>query len=166
MRFSNAPRKSILHSPPKIIAIVLLLTASGLGWRYLHKSSSGTLATLLPGVPGAASVPAFNGPTEDCDVLVVGGTPSGIAAALAAARRGATVTLIEPRRYLGGDIVYAMLNMFDIPVRPGVPAPVHGIFAEFFEQLGITFDIDKSRHLFEDTLAAEPKIRRYMRTKV
>src|SRR5689334_21631584 len=62
--------------------------------------------------------PAFNGSLQECDVLVVGGTPSGVAAALAASRRGARVVLIEERPHLGGDIVYQMLNMWDVPLRP------------------------------------------------
>jgi hypothetical protein len=100
------------------------------------------------------------------DVLVVGGTPSGVAAALAAARRGARVLLVEEREHLGGDIVYAMLNMFDVPARPGEPSPVHGIFAEFFDQLGVSCDIDRARQLFENTVLAEPNITYLPRTRV
>ncbi len=39
---------------------------------------------------------------QSCDVAIYGGTPSGIAAAVAAARDGSRVTLIEPYRRLGG----------------------------------------------------------------
>lgn len=101
-----------------------------------------------------------------CDVFVVGGTPSGVAAALAAARRGAKVVLIEPRPKLGGDIVYAMLNMFDVPARPGHASPIHGIFAEFYDQLGMSFEPDRARRLFDAALAAEPNIRVYRNTRV
>src|ERR1700690_2405424 len=38
----------------------------------------------------------------DCDVLVVGGGPSGTAAAVAAARCGADVILLERNNHLGG----------------------------------------------------------------
>jgi hypothetical protein len=103
---------------------------------------------------------------EQCDVLVVGGTPSGVAAALAAARRGATVILLEPRPKLGGDIVYAMLNMFDVPARPGHASPVHGIFAEWYDQLGMAFDPERARRIFDATLAAEPNIRVLRDTRV
>ncbi|HVF84996.1 MAG TPA: FAD-dependent oxidoreductase, partial [Abditibacteriaceae bacterium] len=61
-----------------------------------------------------AAIPA----ADSYDVLVVGGTPSGIAAALAAGRRGARVLLVESRPRLGGDVVYAMLNQLDVPIRP------------------------------------------------
>src|SRR3954454_7145801 len=46
----------------------------------------------------ARSVPVFRA----CDVLVVGGGPSGTAAAIAAARTGADVILLERHNHLGG----------------------------------------------------------------
>src|ERR1700757_1319393 len=46
----------------------------------------------------ARSIPVF----RDCDVLVVGGGPSGTAAAIAAARTGADVVLLERYNHLGG----------------------------------------------------------------
>jgi hypothetical protein len=99
----------------------------------------------------------------------MGGTPSGIAAALAAARRGATVVLVEERPKLGGDITYAMLNMFDVPLnsskKTGTPVAT-GIFGEFYEQLGVAFDIEHAQHLFDTTLALEPNIRVLRETRV
>jgi hypothetical protein len=46
----------------------------------------------------ARAIPIF----RDCDVLVVGGGPSGTAAAVAAARSGADVILLERNNHLGG----------------------------------------------------------------
>ena len=43
-----------------------------------------------------------------CDVLVVGGGPSGLAAALAAAEAGARVVLIDENPHLGGSGLYAL----------------------------------------------------------
>jgi sarcosine oxidase subunit alpha len=43
-----------------------------------------------------------------CDVLVVGGGPSGLAAALAAAEAGAKVTLVDENSHLGGSGLYAL----------------------------------------------------------
>ena len=39
---------------------------------------------------------------EQADVLVYGATPGGFCAAIAAAREGAKVTLIEPTAHVGG----------------------------------------------------------------
>ena len=46
----------------------------------------------------ARAIPVF----RDCDVLVVGGGPAGTAAAVAAARTGAEVVLLERCNHLGG----------------------------------------------------------------
>ncbi len=113
-----------------------------------------------------AQLSPFDGAWSRCDVLVVGGTPAGVAASLAAARRGARVILVEGRPRLGGDMVYAMLNMFDVPTRPGEAAPVHGIFAEFFHHLGTACDITTARRLFQNAVAAQPGLRAYVHTRV
>ncbi|MGW8270240.1 MAG: FAD-dependent oxidoreductase, partial [Burkholderiales bacterium] len=49
-------------------------------------------------VEPARALPVY----QRCDVLVVGGGPAGTAAALAAAREGAAVTLLERYNHLGG----------------------------------------------------------------
>ena len=61
------------------------------------------------------SAPASGGPTvgqgwctASVPVLVVGGTPAGVAAAVSAARLGSRVMLIEARPYLGGDLTGAI----------------------------------------------------------
>lgn len=114
-----------------------------------------------------AAVSSWRGAQVKTDVLVIGGTPSGVAAALAAARRGAKVILVEPREALGGDIVFAMLNMFDVPMRPNGTSPAAtGIFGEFYRPLGIGFDIKKARALFESKIAAQPNITLWKRTRV
>jgi hypothetical protein len=83
------------------------------------------------------------------------------------ARRGACVVLIEERAHLGGDIVYQMLNMWDVPLRPASTSPVvQGIFAEFFDQLGMAFDISKAMRLFEESVAVEPSLHTFTETRV
>jgi hypothetical protein len=132
---------------PLAVVVLLCSALAVLGWQSLQMPSAlsseaysqmfGTDET-IPGLTVAATIQPAPRLDTHYDVLVVGGTPSGVAAALAAARRGARVLLIEQRQHLGGDIVYTMLNMFDVPARPGEPSPVHGIFAEFFDQLGVS----------------------------
>ncbi len=48
-----------------------------------------------------SSAPSFAAPRE-CDLLVYGGTPAGIAAAVAAADEGRSVVLVEPYSFVGG----------------------------------------------------------------
>jgi len=70
-----------------------------------------------------------------CDVLVVGGGPAGTAAALAAAREGAAVTLLERYNHLGGlstgGLVIWIDRMTDWEGRP----TIRGIAEELLERL-------------------------------
>jgi NADPH-dependent 2,4-dienoyl-CoA reductase/sulfur reductase-like enzyme len=61
-------------------------------------------------------------------VLVVGGTPAGVAAAVAAARRGAGVTLVSAAPQLGGILTDAMMDQWDLNVAPGGGAIQGGLF--------------------------------------
>jgi hypothetical protein len=71
----------------------------------------------------------------EVDVLVAGGGPAGIAAALAAARQGARTLLVERYGYLGGMItgsyVVAILGVGD-----GYEPVAHGIVDEIRERMG------------------------------
>ena len=58
-----------------------------------------------------------------CEVLVVGGGPSGCAAALAAARAGADVVLLERYNHLGGLSTGGLVIWIDRMTRPPVESP-------------------------------------------
>jgi NADPH-dependent 2,4-dienoyl-CoA reductase/sulfur reductase-like enzyme len=62
----------------------------------------------------------------DVDVVVAGGGPAGIAAALAAARQGARTLLIERYGYLGGMVTGAYVVAI-LGVGDGHVAKAHGI---------------------------------------
>ena len=49
---------------------------------------------------------------HDCDVLVVGGGPAGIAAAIASARTGARTTIVERYGFLGGNATASLVGPF------------------------------------------------------
>ena len=74
---------------------------------------------------------ASSGQTQRFDVVVYGGTAGGVIAAVAAARAGARVALLEPRQHLGG-MVSGGLGWTDY----GRKEVIGGLSREFFERVG------------------------------
>lgn len=68
------------------------------------------------------------------DVVVVGGGPAGVTAAVAAARNGASVTLVERYGYLGGLASGGMVLVLDDMVN-GAEITVRGLVEEYVERL-------------------------------
>src|SRR4051812_36088345 len=88
--------------------------------RDFLKHSGLSAAGLLLTEPLVAAVP------DRFEVVVVGGTPGGIAAAVTTARLGRSVALVEYHRHLGG-MSASGLGKSDIEHRP----LIQGLFAEF-----------------------------------
>jgi len=103
---------------------------------------------------------------EHVQVLVVGGSPAGIAAAVAAARAGMTTLLVEPREEIGGDITLSWLNMLDLNHGPTGQQLTRGIFGRVYRELGQTFDVDHARAVFENLVRAQPTLTVVTRTRV
>lgn len=92
------------------------------------------------------------------EVLVAGGTPAGVAAAVAAARRGESVTLVAGRAVLGGVLTDATMDQWDLNLAPG-GAPVEGgIFREIHDALGDAFSPRDAARVFGALVASEPLI--------
>ena len=68
------------------------------------------------------------------DVIVVGGGPAGVSAAVTAARSGAKVTLLERYSYLGGLASGGMVLVLDDMVN-GSEISVTGIVSEYIERM-------------------------------
>ena len=68
------------------------------------------------------------------DVLVVGGGPAGQAAAIAARRLGASVTLVERYPYLGGLAAGGMVLVLD-DMTNGQEITVRGVCLEMIERM-------------------------------
>jgi len=102
------------------------------------------LAAVLLLVPGrlAAAPPR----QLTVDVLVVGGTPAGIAAASGAARAGARVHIVEARPKVGGPITWAWLTTFDMNLSPEGIQLTRGVFSDYYKLLGLSFDLDEAIH--------------------
>lgn len=91
-------------------------------------------------------------------LLVVGGTPAGVAAALAAARHGQDVELVAGRPQLGGILSDAMMDQWDLNLaREGGPIE-GGIFSEIYARLGDSFTPAAASRTFADLVASEPRI--------
>ena len=70
----------------------------------------------------------------ESDVVVVGGGPAGVSAAVAAARSGASVSLVERYPYLGGLAAGGMVLVLD-DMANGDEITVAGIAQEYVERL-------------------------------
>ena len=85
---------------------------------------------------GAVTRPAADAPVvARSDVVVVGGGPAGLAAAVAAARNGASVTLLERYAYLGGLAAGGMVLVLDDFADGATEVTVAGIAQEMVERL-------------------------------
>ena len=108
-----APRKHILR-----LAVVALLA-----------STASTGAQQQAGSP------------QTFDLVVYGGTAGGVMTAVAAAREGLTVALLEPGRYLGG-MVSGGLGWTDY----GRKEVIGGYSLEFFQRVGAKYGRDIEWH--------------------
>ena len=93
----------------------------------------------------------------DYDVVVIGGEPEGVAAAIAAARSGQRTLLLVAEPALGGLFTFGMLNFLDLSYAPGGGLANTGIFLEFYRRVGNSdaFDVEQAKQVFADMVAAE-----------
>ena len=84
---------------------------------------------LQAGVAAEGSV-TVQSPARDYDVAVIGGTPAGIAAAIAAGRAGKTVVLIEQSPVLGGMLSSGVIRLDDLYVESN-----SGVMEEFRQRV-------------------------------
>ncbi len=134
------------------------------------RAAAALLAALVLLAPAAgpaagAIVPASGECPERIPLLVVGGTPAGVAAAVAAARLGTPVVLTETRPYLGGDLTGAMVNVLDMDLDPEGRQLAQGVFLDIYRRLGMTFDVDYAKKVFLDVVRREPLIRLRLHTR-
>ncbi len=87
------------------------------------------LVILVPGIPAQTA--------KQFDLVVYGGTAGGVMAAVAAAREGLTVVLLEPSRHLGG-MVTGGLSRTDF----GKKEVIGGIALEFYQRAGKKYGRD------------------------
>ncbi len=100
--------------------------------------------------PNSVSLPGAEAPVvAKSDVVVVGGGPAGIAAAVSAARNGASTTLIERYPYLGGLASGGMVLLLD-DMHNGTEISVRGLCMEIIDRMAArglcVFPPDADRH--------------------
>lgn len=96
----------------------------------------------------------------ECDVLVVGGGVAGLAAAVAAARSGASVLMIESQGFLGGTSTARLMNNFGAYD----PQVIGGVINEFIARLEA---LKSASRLFNPNLGSysvifDPEIFKYV----
>ncbi len=77
----------------------------------------------------------------EADVVVAGGGPAGVGAALAAARNGASVLLIEQRGYLGGMATVSQVPAF-CPYTDQIKPVIRGIGLEILNDMKSRMEIE------------------------
>ncbi|RLE81218.1 MAG: FAD-dependent oxidoreductase [Thermoprotei archaeon] len=100
----------------------------------------------------AKSLPSF-------DVVVVGGGPGGFSAAVAAARNGSKVLLVERYGFLGGMATAGLVNPF-MPFHVNSRAIIGGILQEVIEKLREMGGYD------DKTRAFDPEIMKYILERI
>jgi hypothetical protein len=141
----------------------------------LHRDeslASWPVAALLP-----PEKPLQQGSKNKYDIVIFGATPAGIAAAIAAARLGSSVALVEPTTHLGG-MMSGGLGRTDLRNR----SYYGGIFREFIERIsafyrsaygpksrqavnsssGYFFEPGVARAVFQHMLAEQSGIETYL----
>src|SRR5271156_4829362 len=92
------------------------------------------------------------------DVLVVGGTAAGVAAAVAAARSGETVTLVSADGDLGDILRDGMMDQWDLNLAPDGAPLEGGLFTRMYDRLGEAFSGSSATQTLAALVASEPRI--------
>ncbi len=96
----------------------------------------------------------FTSAQDPYDVIVVGGEPEAISAAVAAAERGAKTALITKDPQLGGLFVMGQMNSLDLRTEPFNYQ--QGLFLRWWNMVGKghSFDVQEAKGAFEELLVA------------
>lgn len=133
-----------------MVILSLLLPLAGCGSRTPEPSQGGAGGT----------------PVESAyELIVVGGEPEGIAAAVSAARNGVKTLLIEDGAALGGLFTLGRLNFLDMNYGPEKELLTRGIFEEFYEALGNAFDVEEAKAYFLNLVRSEENITLLLETE-
>ncbi|MES2505498.1 MAG: FAD-dependent oxidoreductase [Verrucomicrobiota bacterium] len=100
---------------------------------------------------------------QNVDVLVYGGVPCGIAAAITASREGVKVVLIEPTQHVGG-LSTSGINTAESEHM--LKWTIGGFADEFYRRLGKHYGTDKPEYFFESSVAEKVYLEMLKEAKV
>ncbi len=109
----------------------------------------------------AGALPAAD--TSEVDVVVYGGVPCGIAAAITAAREGVRVRLIEPTRHVGG-LSTSGINTAESEHM--LKWTIGGFADEFYRRLGDHYGTGQPEYFFESSVAEKVYLEMLKEAKV
>ncbi len=114
-----------------------------------------TFLTQSAGLLSVSALPLASGWTAEpksktYDVIVYGGTPCGIAAAIMAARVGVSVLLIEPTKHVGG---MSTSGINTAETEHMLKWTIGGFADEFYRRLGKIYGTNKPEYYFESSVA-------------
>jgi FAD dependent oxidoreductase len=116
--------------------------------RYLSCGPLIASAGLLGGCAGVQDSSAPSSPSTSFDVVVIGGTPSGLMAAVAAAKNGMTVAIVEWTNHLGGTLSSGLCVTDSQNFRY-----MGGLARRFYQDLGAHYGKATSVYAFEPRAA-------------
>lgn len=112
--------------------LVVFLAARAVAQPVKSPAALVAVSPLTKEVPGKATAPpsaepvmlakGIEKPAERYDVVVVGGTASGVACAVRAAREGCTVLLVQHNRHIGGMLANGLMQWDALYGGPRAPA--------------------------------------------
>lgn len=109
----------------------------------------------------AGALPAAD--AREADVVVYGGVPCGIAAAITAAREGVKVRLIEPTRHVGG-LSTSGINTAESEHM--LKWTIGGFADEFYRRLGDHYGTGQPEYFFESSVAEKVYLEMLKEAKV
>ncbi|HEY1174326.1 MAG TPA: FAD-dependent oxidoreductase [Verrucomicrobiae bacterium] len=127
--------------------------------QFIQVSSAATIGTLL----ASESLLSAADLAKSYDVVVYSGVPCGFAAAIAAAREGASVLLIEPTKHVGG-LSTSGINTAE--TEHMLKWTIGGLAQEFYERLGKHYGTNKPEYYFESSVAEKVKLEMLAEAKV
>ncbi|TDU81586.1 FAD dependent oxidoreductase [Prosthecobacter fusiformis] len=101
--------------------------------------------------------------THEADIVVYGGVPCGIAAAITAAREGVKVILIEPTKHVGG-LSTSGINTAESEHM--LKWTIGGFADEFYRRLGDHYGSGKPEYYFESSVAEKVYLEMLQEAKV